>query len=141
MTATAAQIGYGTQLKLGNAASPEVFTAISEEVEIGGLEITLPKVIATHLTSPNKKNEYVAGIGDFNTLEVKCNMTAANIAVIKNWVDLAAIANWKYVYPAPLSKTFEFSGVPESFKTGAVTPSGLLMVTFGITVSGDITLT
>lgn len=139
MPVTAAQIGYGTVLKLGNGASPEVFTTISEEVEIDGLGVTFPKVKATNLLSPGKKNEYVAGIGDYDTLSVKCNMTRANIFIVNTWVNALAASNWKYVWPSPLSLIQTFSGVPNGLKIGSITPEGLMMVTFKITVTGDPT--
>jgi hypothetical protein len=139
MPVTAAQIGYGTQLKLGNGASPEVFTVISEEVELGGIELNFPKVKATNLLSPGTKNEYVAGIGDYSTLEVKCNMTRANVFIIKNWINALAAGNWKYVFPTPLSLVMTFSGVPNNLKYGSITPDGLTMISFGIQLTGDIT--
>ncbi len=139
MPNTASQIGYGTQIKLGNGASPEIFTALSEEAEIGGIEIQFEKVKATHLLSPNSRNEYVAGIGDYSTLQVKCNMVRANIFIIKAYIDALASKNFKCVYPSPLSLVLTFAGVPNNLKIGSATPSGLMMVEFGIQLTGDIT--
>ncbi len=140
MTATAATIGYNAQIKLGNGASPEVFTAISEQASIGGLQIQLDRVEATHLTSPNRKKEYVSGIGDYQDLSVKCNMTRANFFVIKAYIDAGSAADFKIVYPTPLLMTFTFSGVPRALEIGEATPAGLMYVTFKIAPTGDFTV-
>ncbi len=140
MVATASQIGYGVQIKLGNGSSPQTFTALSEQASVGGLQIQLDRVEATHLTSPNRKKEYVSGIGDYQDLSVKCNMTRANFFIIKAYIDAATAADWKIVYPTPLLMTFTFSGVPRALEIGEATPAGLMQVTFKIAPTGDFTV-
>jgi hypothetical protein len=44
-------VGLGTQIKIGNGASPEVFTLVGEPTDIDGPEVTQDYVDFTHMQS------------------------------------------------------------------------------------------
>src|SRR5687767_552480 len=78
MAETLGQIGYGTLLKLGNDASPQVFTTIAEVVSINGFGFTASEVNATHMESPGAYEEFVGGLKTGDTMTVVLNMIRAN---------------------------------------------------------------
>lgn len=62
--ATTGKTGLGTSLKMGNGASPEVFSPIANVVSIDGPSETLETVDATHLLSPNFFREKLPHLKD-----------------------------------------------------------------------------
>ncbi len=138
MTATAAQIGYGTLLELGDGSSPEGFTAVLEVTDFTGLSVTLPQTKVTNLTSPNRTEEYVSGIKDGGTPTFTCNLIVGNQSILKAWVDAGLRSNWKLVLPTPLA-TRNFAATPASWEEMGMTPSGVLQVKVGMKIAGAIT--
>ena len=66
--ATVAFLGSQTLLKIGNAASPEVFTTIGEVTSIGAIGQRNDLVEVTHMLSTAK--EYIGGLPDGQEVEV-----------------------------------------------------------------------
>lgn len=63
MTATTGYTGIGTLLKMGDGASPEVFTAVANVVTLS-VPQTAGEVDATHLASTSGFREYKQGFKD-----------------------------------------------------------------------------
>lgn len=124
-------------MKLGNGASPEVFTAFSEEVEIDGLEIRYERKEST-VYGDSSAAFKSGGIGTAEPIQVRCNLIRANIFTLKTKLDAQVPANWKYIYPSPLSLVCTFSGFPMGLKMGTATADGLLTVSFTISPTGGI---
>lgn len=137
MAATEAQIGYGTILKLGDAASPEVFTAIAEVKSIDGFGFTLAEVDATHMESPGGYVERVAGLKDGDTMTVLLNMIRTNVIQTKTVWDAAVRRNFELNFPGTLPD-YDFSAVPTGWHPRGITPGGLLEVEVQMRISGAI---
>ena len=61
--------GYGTQLMIGNGASPEAYEAIAAVVSITPGEMATEDIDCTHLRSPRAHREHMPGMrdsGEFN---------------------------------------------------------------------------
>lgn len=138
MPATLAKRGYGTQLKLGNGASPPLFTAFAEVKSISGFGINKPLEEATHLESPDDTKEYIPGMKDGKTPTFTCNLTTANATILKNLIDSSTNSTFQLVYPGTLPD-FRFDGTPTDWEIGAATAAGILEVTFQIKIAGAIT--
>lgn len=138
MTASAAQIGYGTTLQLGNGSSPEIFTDIAEVKDVSGFGVSLEQVEVTHLQSPQRKKEYIAGLGDGDSMTAKCNLTPANATILKDWIDAGLVSNFRLVFPGTLPG-YQFAGSPEGWHPTGMTPSGVLEVEIGFKMTGAIT--
>ncbi len=138
MTASAAQLGYGTTLSIGDGLSPETFTAIAEVKDVSGFGVSLEQVDVTHLTSPQRKKEYIAGLGDGDTMTAKCNLTPANAVVLKTWIDNGLVTNFRMNFPGTLSD-YQFGGSPAGWHILGVQPSGVLEVEIGFKMTGAIT--
>lgn len=74
-----ADIGYGSQFLVGQGdGSPETFTALSTVVEInlGGTETEV--IDKTHLRSPNRKREKMAGLQDTQVITIRVRYDPAS---------------------------------------------------------------
>lgn len=63
--------GYGTQLMVGNGATPEVFEAIAALSSIKPGEMSTDDIKRTHLRSPDAHEEHMPGMRDSGAFE--CN--------------------------------------------------------------------
>lgn len=135
---TQGQIAYGTLLKLGDGASPEIFTTIAEVASIEGFGFTAAEVPATHMLSPGGYNEYVSGLKDGDTMTVPCNFTTANSILLKTKWDAGTRLNFELNFPSTLPD-YDFSAVPLGWHVRGVTPGGLLQVEVTMRISGSIT--
>ncbi len=102
MAATEGQIGYGTLIKLGDAASPEVFTTIGELFTIGPVGAEKPIVDFTHHESPNKFKEFRVGIAEGVEVVCNCNFIASNVGqdTVRTFFDAEDPINFQVVGPA-----------------------------------------
>ena len=73
---TAAVLGKGATLGLGDGASPQVYTTIAEVLRCGPIGSTNPEVNVTNLDSTAQ--EYIAGLADGNTVEFEFNWVVGN---------------------------------------------------------------
>ena len=69
--ATQAMLTQNLILKIGNAASPEVFTTLGENTTFGGFGQNNDLIEVTHLESAAK--EYIYGLPDGVEFPVTCN--------------------------------------------------------------------
>lgn len=62
MAETQAMIGYGTVFEMANEATPTVFVAMGEVINVDPGEDEDEEVEATHYTSPDRTREYIPGL-------------------------------------------------------------------------------
>jgi predicted secreted protein len=107
--------GWGLFLKIGNGATPEIFTPIPEVqlVDFTGSKVDIVDV--THAQSPNRVREYIGTLID----EGECSFTANFLPTDPIQQSLqtikvsAAVRNWQVVLPSALG-TFSFAGLLNS---------------------------
>lgn len=61
-TATTGKAGIGVVLKMGDGASPEVFTTVANCTNLSAGGVTLNMIDATHLDSPDFYQEFLPGL-------------------------------------------------------------------------------
>lgn len=139
---TAGKIGYGTQFKRGDGASPEVFTILAEVRSISGFGAKAGLVDMTNLDSLGAAMEYIAAMKDGVQMSIECNwiptnatqgVSAGMIADMNN----GTTRNFKMVLPAPFG-TFSFAGIVLEWNSPKVSPQDPLTVTFGVKITGPI---
>lgn len=101
---TLAKIGYGTQLKMGDGASPEVFTAIAEVHNFSGPGKTQEAVDATHTDSPSRTKEKIAGMAEEGDVQIDINWvpsdaTQDNTDGLRSKIGSATPTNFEMVFP------------------------------------------
>ena len=100
--ATNASIGHGTLFKVGNGATPtEVFAALAEITEVGGFNMTMDAVDATHMASSEGFREYIMGLGESGEIAVTCNFIETGDDVEDAFTDMKARSakNYQIVFP------------------------------------------
>ncbi len=138
--ATDAKIGAGAAFKIGNGASPEVFTAVAEVTSISGPGFTKEAAEATSLDSTNKFREYVPGFKDGGDVTIEFNLLSATITTLKTQLDLTVFRNYQVVFPTSPSKTWKFSAIMTSFSHDA-NATDTMTGTATFKISGSPTLT
>ena len=138
--ATQAFLGSQTLLKLGNGASPEVFTTIAEVTSIGPISQQKDLVEVTHLESTAK--EFIGGLSDGQEIEVVCNYRPANAqqnALMIAAGTSSAAKNFQYTLPSGGgSLTFTFAALVLGSSVGPTTPNTATQVTYRLKITGSI---
>jgi hypothetical protein len=78
MVASTGATGLGVQLKIGNGASPEVFTTVANVVSINLSGRSVEEVDFTHLLSSGGYREFRAGFKDPGELQFSLHYNPAN---------------------------------------------------------------
>jgi len=102
MTATSAQLGYGTQIQRGNGATPETFTTIAELLDIDGPSLEAESVDATHQGSPSGFKESIQGLADGGEVSADIQYVEDDTTQSNVRADLLARrgnSNWKIIFP------------------------------------------
>lgn len=73
MPASTGAVGLGVQFKIGDGASPEVFTAVANVVSINLSGRSVEEVDFTHLLSSSGYREFRAGFKDPGELTMTCH--------------------------------------------------------------------
>jgi predicted secreted protein len=116
MSASQGKIGFGTLLKIGDGASPEVFTTIPECFSIAPVGATAPLVDFTHHESPNRTKEWKHGVKDGDEISVQGNYLAtnANQQLVRTAFDDETTDNWQLVLTTAAGateETFSFAAI------------------------------
>lgn len=139
--ATSAFLGSQTLLKLGDGASPEVFTTIGEVVNIGPIAQRKDLVEVTHMLSTAK--EFIGGLSDGQEIAITMNFLPTNtqqLALLTAAASITAAKNFKYTMPTGGgSLTFSFSALVLGTGVGPTTPNTATQLTAGLKITGAIT--
>jgi len=138
MTTTAALMA-GSLFKIGDGASPEVFTTTYEVTSIGDFGQENDLVEVTHMQSTAK--EYIYGLADGVEFPITVNYAPANATHVSYLAAQAArtTKNFKFVLPTGMGGlTFSFSALIKGWRLPA-DPNAAGVMTFNLKLSGAIT--
>lgn len=112
MAASQGKIGFGTLLKIGDGASPEVFTTIGEIFSNIMVGASKPLVDFTHHESPNTFREFKCGVAEGDELSIQANWVASETgqAAVRTAFTAGTPYNFKVVAP-DTDETADFSGI------------------------------
>lgn len=147
MASTDEILGYGATLKVGNGASPEVFTAIAKLTSIKPGKMTTGVVDKTHLVSPDTHREKKPGIKDTAAftatgayLPLNTTQGSSGIGLAKLWKD-RTISNFQVVVPDGLGTTLlEFEAFVSGLEIGSVEVDKDIMFTAEFTPTTQVDL-
>ena len=136
---TAAVLGKGATLQLGDDASPQVLTTIAEVLRCGPIGSTNPEVNVTNLDSTAQ--EYIAGLADGNTVDFDLNWIAGNTqqAALRTAAAAGTTKYLKMVWPTSPNTTAIFNLVILQFEMGETTPEAQVTASVSGRISGSIT--
>ena len=81
--ATEARIGYGTILRIATPEAPAVFATIGEVTSVTPPPMTRDIIDATHMASPNRTREFIAGLIDGGEMSCDLNFVPGSISDIR----------------------------------------------------------
>ncbi len=132
-----AAIGYGSQFKIGDGASPEQFTAVAEVKTITPPGFEMDEIDVTHLESPNRFREVVGSIKDATEVKMTANATSANLTALYLVAD-GIVRNFLITSNAELNMQWPFSGFVKSVVPGELSNDGALEIEITVRVSGSV---
>lgn len=132
---TSAVLGAQSQLKLGDGASPEVFTLVAEVLNIGPVGSVAPEVDVTNLDSAAK--EYIGGLPDGQQVEFEVNWLAGNTQQEALRDAVGTTKNIQIVWSD--SSQADFALVILGFNRGETSPENQLTASISGRISGAIT--
>ena len=138
--ATVAFSGSQTLFKVGNGASPQVFTTVGEVTSIGAVSVKKGLIDVTHMTST--AHEFIGALSEGQEIEIECNYIPANaqqnaLLIAANTVSTAK--DFRYVMPSGGSNlTLSFSGLVLGSSIGPTTPDTATKCKFQIKISGSV---
>jgi hypothetical protein len=132
--ATNAVLGAGSSLKLGDGASPEVFTTIAEVLRCGAIGQQTSEIEVTHLSSTSK--EYIGALPEGSTVEFSLNFVGGTQQnALRDGV--GTTKNFKMQFSDNTQATFAF--VVLGFMRDETTPESQLTATVNGRITGGIT--
>ena len=138
MPASQAVVTNGTVLKVGNGASPEVFTAVAEVVDINSPSAAAGEIEVTHLLSAAK--EFKGGLRDFGTAEVTINLLPGNAGQeqIEDDAATGAVRNYQIVNADGVTGR-AFAAFVKAFKLAPIAIDKPLQATITFRATGEVT--
>ena len=130
--------GTGTSIRLGNGASPEVFTAVGDVISVDGPNITKDQIEVTALDSSAK--EFLDDIDDAGdvTVEMNWNPQDAQQVALRSDAEGSSARNFRIIYNDVSSTQVDFSGRVLEFNIN-VQAADAVKATARIKVSGSLT--
>ena len=130
----------GSVVKVGDGASPEVFTAISQITAIDGPTTEVPLVDVSNLSSTSR--EFNVGLKDTGTFTIPVQYDPDNTqqARCQTLLDTAAIGNFQVLLTDSPATQWAFAAYVISFTKSAAI-DGVWEGEITLKVSGTITVT
>lgn len=140
--ATGAKLGYGSLLKKGNGASPEVFNTIAEVTEVSGFGAERALIEVTNFDSANSFREYIAGMKDGVQFTARANFLPNQASQdfstgLGGDFESGTAKNFKLILNGSLG-TFTFAALVIGWKPETISPNAAITATFTLKVSGSI---
>lgn len=134
---------HGTQLQIGDGASPEVFTTIAQVRDIQGPGLSTNIIDGTDHDSGGAKSK-VAGVRDGGQLTLDIAYDPAHgthnaaTGLLRDWKN-GTLRNFKLVFPDAGNTAWSIAGLVQGFQPTAPVDD-LLTAAVTLEVSGDPTL-
>jgi len=128
------------KFRIGNAASPEVFTAIEEVYSISGVGKTNELVEVTNFDSPVGTKEFIPGLAEGSEVTIEANYipAATQQAALIAVVDSGTNTNFQVAYTGSSpEETFNFTASPLTWEI-VPSPTERNSIRFVVKISGAI---
>lgn len=133
---TNAAIGYQATFGIGDGGAPETFTDVAEVVTITPPSMIRESIDATHLESPGKYKEFIAGLAESGDATITINFVPSAADVLVTAFD-AESGNFQITFPN--SVTMTFSGIVTGYELGELSVDKMT-ATFTVKATGKAAL-
>lgn len=135
---TLAVTGVGTVLAVGDAASPEVFTAVTEVSNIGGPELAAEQVEVTSLDSAGGFKEFITGLKDGGSVSLESNWIKSDAMQVQMRDDVQAGTkrNYKITWSDSPPTVVDFNASVEQFSMNTE-PDSPITASLTLKISGQ----
>ncbi|MDE3797596.1 phage tail protein [Sinorhizobium meliloti] len=109
---TDAKIGYGTIYEVWDATpSPAGFVEIAEVFSVTPGAATADRIDATHMQSPGRRREYIAGLIDSGEASFEINWVpgSASDLLLRELFESGAVVEHRITFPGAARVTYEAS--------------------------------
>lgn len=133
----------GTLLKVGDGASPEVFTTIAHVTNIPGPETSRDMMDATALDSAGGYRESIPGLRDGGEIQIEGFFDATDTgqqALRTNLEDEEEARNFQVVLPVAIAKQWNFTAYCNKYAPGHAV-NGIAAFSATLKITGKPTLT
>ncbi|MFH9957310.1 phage tail tube protein [Streptomyces roseolus] len=110
---------FGTQLKRGDGAGPEVFTAIAQATSISGPNLSRTTIDVTAHDSPNRHMEFVGGLINPGEVTLDINYDPDVHDVLVADLEDEEPRNYQLTFAPPITATWAFAAVMTGFQQTA----------------------
>lgn len=136
---TDAMIGYNTKYEVwDSAATPAAFVEVAEVINVTPGEASTDRVEATHMKSPGRRREYVAGLIDSGEASLEINWVPGSPTdeLLRRLFDSGETVEHRITFPNDARVTFDaqITGFSK-----AVPIDDRMTATITVSVSGDET--
>lgn len=115
MTASTAFSTFGTLVKYGDGASPEVFTTVTELKDITPPDFSVEDIEVTQQASTSGYKEYIPGLSDGGEVSWDMNWVPGTTSHTMMLTKVGAAAcNWRIVYPTTAGYRWAFKAYVKS---------------------------
>lgn len=108
--------GFGVQLRRGDGAGPEVFTAIADITNLSGPSLSRNTVDVTSHGSPDAYMEFLGGLKDAGEVSVDINYQPSVHDVLVDDFDDTAPRNYQIVFPDVGTTTWTIKAILTGFE-------------------------
>lgn len=139
-------IGYKSTIEYGDGASPEVFTPVFQVTKVTPAEKSIKTIDMTHLESPGRTNEFIAGFGEYSEVGATAIYDYTNATHGQLFTDAAngTVRNWRIRIKDSVSgavqQTHLFSGFVSKVGIGELSPEARRELNFSIKVAGAVAI-
>lgn len=141
MSLSEAQLGIGSELSMGNGASPEAFGTVSEVKAINFDGFQVEEVDTTHMQSPNRYREFKPTLKNSQSVTIESHFLSKDNPqkTMKTNFENMAIIGWKLELPD--GTEFLWKGFVSNFVPGPVVVDNVVSLSFTIRISGAVQIT
>src|SRR5918992_3456345 len=139
MAASAAVIAYGSTLEVEDDADSGVFVAIAEIKSVYKPNAAVDEVEVTHMTSPSRAKEFLAGLTDYGEIAFDINWVpdSATDTFIEAWRASGETRSTRVAY-ASTGAVDTFPSFVKGYEAGASAPGEPLAGTLTLRVAGAV---
>jgi hypothetical protein len=140
MTASAAKIGYDTRFSVETAVGSGIYVEMGEVTNLTAPNFQVDQIEVTHMQSPNRTKEFIAGLGDPGSMTIDLNHipSSATDDFIIAWRAAGETRSCRITWPGG-AVTDTFGGFVQGYEPTPGGPNVKMSSKLTVRVAGAVT--